>query len=191
MAYQPQSLLQKEKLDVVLYHLDKTNDVDGDVIEIGCYQGGTLLQMHLVTPHRKHVIGYDTFEGLPEPTFHDKDVKDPHAKGDFSDTNYRQLMEYFSPFGVEIVKCHFPFGVSNRPISFCHLDVDFFKSTWDSLLFLNDNLSPGGRIVVDDYDWPRTPGVKKAVDQLVFSGMFAVISKTKECQVVLRRINEQ
>lgn len=184
MSYQPKCLLGKEKLDFVLKHLQATQSVDGDVIEVGCYQGGTLFFMNEMTPARKRVVGYDTFQGLPEPLALDLTGPDKHSRGDFADTNFNEVMRHFSPLGVEIVQAHFPVGVSQRPISFAHVDVDFFKSTWDSLLYLRDNLVPGGRIVCDDYGWPKTPGVKKAVDQALISKLFNFIEAAKN-QIVL------
>ena len=49
-------------------------------------------------------------------------------------------------------------------VSFAYLDFDFYQPTLDGLNYLNNVLSVGGIIIVDDYDFFST-GVKTSVDE--------------------------
>ena len=44
-----------------------------------------------------------------------------------------------------------------------HVDVDLYEPTRDSFRFFFERLSPGGRIVCDDYSWE---GARKAVREV-------------------------
>ena len=49
-------------------------------------------------------------------------------------------------------------------VSFAYLDFDFYQPTLDGLNYLNNVLSLGGIIIVDDYDFFST-GVKTSVEE--------------------------
>ena len=165
----------------------KTMDVNGVWIEIGIYKGGTLLEMSKRSRGKKTIIGYDTFNGLPSPKAVDLTGPAGHDKGDFGDIDFSEMTEFFRQHHVAIVKGVFPFCAYQRDISFAHLDVDFYESTRASLIYLSRNLAEGGRVVVDDYKWPKTPGVAMAVDECISEFKLKVLDKSQQFQIVLGR----
>ena len=50
-------------------------------------------------------------------------------------------------------------------ISFAFLDGDYYNSICDSFKLINNKLSPGAIIIVDDYTNESLPGARKAVDE--------------------------
>jgi len=196
IEWSPKSHLSKEKLDFLLKHfLSVPYDVLdlGFVIEVGIYEGGTLLEM--VRHRRTHnFIGYDTFVGLPSLTEQDRNTDEPHNLGDFSVSSDREhfmcdamerMQLYFATQGAVSIFCReFPINVGDYPISFAHVDVDLYHSTSESLKYLARNMIKGGKVVVDDYGWQRTPGVEIAVDS-VDSADFKVIDRSEWHQIVL------
>src|SRR5690606_15518579 len=44
--------------------------------------------------------------------------------------------------------------------AFVHLDADYYQSTKDAISYFRSRMALGGIILLDDYGWPKTPGVK-------------------------------
>jgi predicted O-methyltransferase YrrM len=60
-------------------------------------------------------------------------------------------------------------------LSLIRLDGDMYASTWDALSALYAKLSPGGFLIVDDYNsWPTC---KQAVDE--YRGKFGIVEEIK------------
>jgi O-methyltransferase len=55
-------------------------------------------------------------------------------------------------------------GLEDETFAFVHLDADLYQSTLDGLNFFYPRLSPGGCIIVHDYNH-NWEGVTKAVDE--------------------------
>lgn len=139
--------------------------VPGDFIETGAWRGGTtifmraLLKAHGVTSRKVWVA--DSFEGLPRP-------KDSEDGVDLSEVDYlkvslEQVKENFQKFDlldeqVEFVKGWFCDSLPNAEVerlAILRLDGDLYSSTMDSLNNLYHKVSPGGYVIVDDYNsWP-------------------------------------
>lgn len=167
------TLLGDVKLNWIKKKLRETKDVPGDVIEVGVYQGGCLYEMYKIVRDEwsqgKTVFGYDTFEGLPNES--EKDEGTTLKQNQFYASLY-EVTENLAKNGVSVlspnskirlIKGMYPHTNLTLSISFAHLDVDFYQSTFDSLMFIGHRLSPGGIIVCDDYNYYETPGVTKAV----------------------------
>ena len=54
------------------------NNIEGDVVETGVYKGGNLILskkiLNKFNINSKKIYGYDTFEGMTQPTANDKDI---------------------------------------------------------------------------------------------------------------------
>jgi O-methyltransferase len=153
------------------------DEIPGDFIETGVWRGGSVILMRAVL--RTHGITNrtvwcaDSFEGMPVPKETDKQISDT---ADFSDRAYltvteEQVQRNFSRFGlldkqVKFLKGWFCDSLPNAPIeklALLRLDGDLYESTMDALTHLYDKVSPGGYVIVDDYNsWV---GCHQAVDE--------------------------
>jgi O-methyltransferase len=179
------TLMTPSKMKFLRAQLALTKDVPGAIIEVGVYKGGTLLQIAKdVSGWNKQIVGYDTFTGLPDVTL--GDAGGAHSKGDFADTTVGEVSRAVRGHGVTLVEGHYPDTSLYAPVSFCHMDIDLFEPTVKALRYLAEpgNLSPGALIVMDDYRWPSTPGIERAVTELA---ALYKITDTNEFQVTLER----
>jgi hypothetical protein len=171
---------------------EKTQDLPGDIVEIGVSRGVSLFTWHKFleifspTDTSKKVIGIDSFEGLQ--SFHLKDGK--------TDPSVGKCIEGWSAGKVEdevdqLAAWHNADNViarervvlkkgrvedvlgqlmEDRPgmrISLLHLDVDLYEPTLYALRKLWDLVVPGGVIVLDEYGLPPWGGEASAVDEFL------------------------
>ena len=143
------------------------NQIKGDVVEVGVYKGGTakILADILVD---SSIFLFDTFEGLPDTNTFDN----VHAKGDFNDITYQEIVDYFNIYNnVTVHKGVFPRQNSeileNRMFKFVHLDVDIYDSYKECLNFFNNKIVSGGIMLFDDYGAHTCLGSKKAIDEFI------------------------
>lgn len=124
----------------------------GTMIEAGTFRGGGAL--HLANACRdRPLYVFDTFEGFGQLTPGLDDIFDPAW---FRDTTREHVERLFRTAGREatIVQGVFPesaTGLELGPVAFCHLDVDLYEATRDSLSFLAGRLAPRSLIVLDDF----------------------------------------
>ena len=152
-----------------LYQLLQNSPPEGDVAELGVYNGGSarLLAKTLEKYHSgKNLFLFDTFEGLP---FHD-DKLDMHKSGDLQSNKFEEVKEYLNDCKNAIFyKGLFADTlqiVKNNIFSFVHIDADLYSSITECVEFFYPRLIKGGIIIFDDYGFVSCPGAKKAVDNL-------------------------
>jgi len=78
-------------------------DVEGNIVECGVgYGENFLILTRLVRLERKgrNIWGFDSFEGFPEPTIHDKSPRNP-KKGDWGNTSKERILNYLTQYGIE------------------------------------------------------------------------------------------
>ncbi len=148
-----------------------TENIEGDIIELGSFKGGTATVMaHFLdyTGSRKSFYVCDSFEGHP---YDDKTGTD--RKGRFHDTNISYVTEKFKKFGVgdriRVVKGRFedslPSHVDGEKFSFAFVDCDLYQSTKYVLDFLLPRMGKGSIIAFHDYGSARF-GLTNAVHEL-------------------------
>ena len=162
--------------EMILRELAKTTDIDGDVVEFGCYEGDTsvVLARAIKDSPEKWLWLYDSFEGLPE-----KSAEDRTALGrDFRagelraspETVMHKFKKYLLPDPV-IKKAWFneldPDADLPSKISFALLDGDFYESIKTSLALVVPKMSPGAIIMVHDFRNAALPGSAKAVNEFL------------------------
>jgi len=165
----------------------KENSIKGDLVECGVWRGGNLvLFKKLIDQYKldKSIFAFDTFEGMPEPTGDDYDLKNIKAQQIYDNYKNKDIKWCYSTleevkknilkFYPEINKS-FKFiegkventlkNPENLPneISLLRLDTDFYESTKVELEILYPKLSQGGVLIIDDYG--HWKGSKKAVDE--------------------------
>jgi O-methyltransferase len=141
--------------------------LEGDTIECGVYHGGVSgLIASMIAGWKKTHFVCDSFIGLPDRGVYDNH----HKRGDFADTSCPQIREGLSRLGVApwtyIAEGWFSDTLSNLPADkfcFAHIDCDLYDSTLQCLSYIYPRLSSGGWMVIDDYTWEHTEGVKQAV----------------------------
>lgn len=183
----PPSEMANVEARMNLFHLLEqvvSNDVPGDVVDLGCNAGdSTIVMQKLVSvlAPDKQVHAYDSFEGLPE--IKGSDAEDGvYAKGymQASDDLFRWK---FKKLGLPLPHIHkgwfeetIPSELPER-VSFALFDGDLYESTMHLLKHVYPRMSPGaiGMIAVyyDETVFPRkglsggykSPGVKRATDE--------------------------
>lgn len=137
-------------------------NVEGDFVECGVWRGGSSMYAKAalnLLGSDKHVWLCDSFEGMPVQK--DVDKVDPALAGHpILIADLPSVKGNFERFGLLDDKVHFVKGwfsesLPTAPIekiSILRLDGDYYSSTMDALQALYDKVSPGGYVIVDDYN---------------------------------------
>lgn len=142
-----------------------TQDLEGDMVEFGCFQGHTARILACMLPNKKMYV-YDSFEGSP--------VNDENKVAGLCETSFESFKETFEneKLPLPIVKIGFFEHLTDKDIPekicFAHLDANLYISTIDPLRLIYDRMAKGGIILIDDCpDCPgiRCPGVQRACDE--------------------------
>lgn len=152
--------------------------IPGAVAELGVYRGDTAWQLNALFPNRKLYL-FDTFEG-----FDVRDVEREHAEagpaeggrsahaqtGRFSDTSAEAVLRRMPhPEHVIVRQGFFPetavYEEGGPAFAFVSLDPDLYAPVLEGLRYFYPRMSPGGMIVVHDYDNKQFEGVKRAVQE--------------------------
>lgn len=112
-------------------------------------------------------IGFDSFEGVAEPTEADRMANGRHFwfRGKLNrcrETAYQLLRDFDR---CQLVKGWIPetFGpFAERTFRFVHIDVDLHDATRDSLAFFYPRMTRGGIFLFDDHGFVNCPGARKA-----------------------------
>jgi hypothetical protein len=160
--------------------------VEGDLIETGAWRGGATIFMRAVLKaygvDDRVVWVADSFRGLPDSATADEgDAED--AAVDVGNLNDGGPMGLALAVPLDRVKANFAkFGLLDEQVRFLEgwfdetlpaapieklailrLDGDLYGSTMDALRALYSKVSPGGFVIVDDYQsWPQC---RRAVDE--------------------------
>lgn len=176
-----QSLLSNDRIANLIKYSNHCKDLGGYIFEAGVYAGGSLEILAMYNPG-VNILAVDSFEGLPKVT----DGKDFHREGDFNEVNFYSIAGYFKMIypAVRIVKGWIPavfdYFDENTFLSFCHIDLDIYKSVMDALEFCLPRLLTKGMILLDDYNCKSTPGCKSAIDDYFAANPDIVISHRGE-----------
>lgn len=155
-------------------------DIPGNFVECGVARGGTTLMLALVikkySKRPRHHFGFDSFEGMPEPTIHDTQngiqANDTGWGSGTCSGNIERIMQVAHQLEVAdlitLVPGYFEDTLGDwhndvGRIAFLHLDADWYTSTMTILDNFYERVIPGGYMQFDDYAcWD---GCKKAVDE--------------------------
>jgi O-methyltransferase len=146
--------------------------VPGDLVEAGVWRGGAAILMRAVLVARndesRRVWVCDSFAGLPEPDT-DRFPIDESLRLDPDSSD--NLMRGTLAVSVDTVKANFAhYGLLDDRVCFVEgwfkdtlptapidevavlrVDGDLYESTMDVLTNLEDRVSPGGYVIIDDY----------------------------------------
>jgi O-methyltransferase len=152
------------------------NNVEGDVMELGVWRGGTTIFMRAMLKElnstNRNVWVADSFEGLPRPDKkkYPADKNDKHFLFRELAVSLEDVKHNFEKYEllddrVKFLKGWFKDTLPTAPIqklAVLRLDGDMYESTMDGLVNLYPKLSKGGFLIVDD--WGAIPACKKAVE---------------------------
>ena len=167
----------------ILKYLYTAMEVEGDICEFGVAAGATsALLANEIRSTSRHIWLFDSFAGLPEPTESDQIVNTRDWIGAMCFPRFvveKRLREIgFPQDRVHIVAGFFPQSAKrNAPdrVCFAYVDFDLYRPIRDALEFVDQRMSKGGMIVVDNYGDPVFPGAQKAVDDFVSGGGFDIL----------------
>lgn len=160
--------------------------VPGLFIEAGCALGGSAIVLARAKATGREFRLYDAFGMIPPPS--DKDDADVHARyevikngqssgigGDlyygYTENLQAVVSENLTRHGrppqtnnIKLIKGYFEDTLRiTEPVALAHIDCDWYASVMTCLLQIEPRLSPGGKLIFDDYyDWS---GCRNAVDE--------------------------
>jgi O-methyltransferase len=161
-------MIGEDAIQTILKCLEETNDIPGEVVELGCNIGTTSVFIQSATNKPFHV--YDSFEGLPDKTLQDQNQTDRQFTKGQCATSEEQFRATFKQFDLPLPIIHIGwFKDAEYPcqISFAFFDGDFYSSIMDSWEKVYPRLVPGAIVCVHDYGWDVLPGVKRACDDFL------------------------
>jgi hypothetical protein len=156
----------------------RINNIDGDFVECGVWQGGNILGIISYLSHHnilRNVWLYDTFNGIINPSIHDVDFANNSAYNWIGKCDAKlELVKnivYKPKYPKELIRfvegdiCETLLDNNNVPskIALLRLDTDWYESTKKELEVLHPKVSKGGITIIDDYG--HWKGCKKAVDE--------------------------
>ena len=150
--------------------------IEGDFLEAGVWRGGCSIFMRAGLAawedNQRNVWVCDSFSGMPDST-HEADKS--YAMGasllPFLAVSLEEVKEAFRRFSLLDGQVRFVAGwfsqslsqVSSKRLAILRVDADLYSSTTDVLQALYHKVSPGGWIIIDDYN--ILPPCREAVDE--------------------------
>lgn len=184
----PYTMTSPQRLAALVDAIDyiERRGIAGDVVECGVWKGGSTMAAALALAERgtttRELFLYDTFEGMSEPTEHDREAHSgTSADSMLAAADKDELVWCYA--GIDDVKAnvaqtgypaerlHFVQGKVEESIpgtmpgtiALLRLDTDWYESTRHELEHLFPLLAPGGVLIIDDYG--HWEGARKAVDE--------------------------
>ncbi len=179
------------------------NKIEGDIVECGVWKGGSMMAVAETLKYCKNFARnlylYDTFEGMSEPTEHDKTFYGEAAKKLLEENTEKEKNPIWAYSSLEAVRqamnsTNYPEdkikyikgkveetipGNIPSKIALLRLDTDWYKSTYHEMTYLFPLLTVGGILILDDYG--HWQGARKAVDEYF---------EKKPTRIFLGRIDE-
>lgn len=146
----------------------KNNNVPGVFAELGVYKGESAQILHLMESSRIFHL-FDTFGGFTERDLRQETgLAGSYSTRSFADTSLEAVK---TKLGHEDIfrfhKGYFPStteGLENETFALVNMDADLYNPTKAGLEFFYPRLSPGGVIIIHDYNY-KWEGLKRAVDE--------------------------
>ena len=157
-------------------------DLDGEVAECGAFQGLSSYlfcnYLRLASPDfngRGYHI-FDSFEGLSQPGAEDYVSAKTGVANNFDAQRagaFRGSLETVKATLSDFPEIQYHRGwipesfaaIQEKNYKFVHLDLDLYEPIKGSVEYFYPRMVKGGVIVIDEYDIPRWPGARKAVDE--------------------------
>ena len=197
-------LIRRWTLIKSLHYINKKKLI-GDIVECGIWRGGNLflakkIQDKYPKELKRKLYGFDTFEGMPKPSFYDgvkinevyknfKNKNEPWTKASLEDvknsTNlfFSDVDDFYFIKGMVEDTLKDKKNLPNK-ISLLRLDTDLYESTKIELNILYPLLVENGILIIDDYG--DFPGCRKAVDEYFLDKNVLMTSVDKSCRLIVK-----
>ena len=160
------TLLDEPRAYTLWYFSKFLRNVDGDIYDIGSMKGGAGIIMSKANQNIKTKTFFiDTFDGFAI-------TSGQHKKNEIF--NYNKIdelnnnLENFNIQKFAIVKTRFPNNFKiKKKIKLCHLDINIFKDTVKSFMFLDKFMAVNGVIVFDDYGIFKVDDILHSVKKIL------------------------
>ena len=162
----------------------ETKDIPGDIVECGVGSGSSIIflkSLQRETKDNRKMWGFDSFEGFPKGSNKDSEEFRDHGRPSYAKyTTLDYVLNNCKKSGlsndeidsIKLIKGWIPNSLDsydNSSISLLNVDVDLYQSTKDCLNKFWLLMSPGGVVMLDEYNLPddvlKWPGAKIAVDE--------------------------
>jgi len=180
--------LTEEKLESIARTIRQIErkQLPGMMIEAGCALGGSTILIASVKSRSRPLSVYDVFGVIPPPTEKDGDdtwrryaiIKAGESEGiggdryyGYRDDLYEAVRRNLREFGIDESEDHVSLfrGLLRKtmqihePVSFAHIDVDWYEPVRTSLHRIVPRLVLGGSVILDDHHaWL---GARRATDE--------------------------
>jgi O-methyltransferase len=140
--------------------------IDGAMAEVGVWRGEMSAFLHRLAPSRRLYL-FDTFSGFPKG-----DLPTGAEDTRFRDTSVEAVRRRVGPSPNVTLKPGYVPDIlgeaADQRFALVLLDLDLFEPTRASLEFFYPRLSPGGYLIVHDYNNPESGwACKRAFDQFL------------------------
>lgn len=142
------------------------NEITGDLLELGVYEGFSLVFFDKFLNKEKKIIGIDTFEGLPHDSVDvslGKRSVDVWVKGEFKNTSTLKVQENLKKYKcreASLIQGVFSnldvkkkLNSISKHISVVHIDCDLRDSAYDALELIKEYLNNKKTIFILFDDW--------------------------------------
>jgi len=159
----------------------RRDGVPGDFAELGVYKGESAKILNLMDASRTFHL-YDTFEGFKEEDLQGETGEAAtYSTRNFADTSLEAVKRYLGNSNrfvyhpgrfQELAEAPTPESpppigggdLGEGAVALVNIDVDLYTPTKAGLEYFYPLLSPGGVIIIHDYNH-KWPGIKKAADE--------------------------
>ena len=145
--------------------------IEGDIAELGVYQGETARLLHLMAPERSLHL-FDTFGGFTSTDLQaESGEAATYTTKNFADTSISKVLKKVGgdPGKISIHAWYFPQSASEcgeLRYALVSIDVDLYIPTKAGLEYFYPRLSAGGVILIHDYNH-KWEGLQRAVDEFL------------------------
>lgn len=148
----------------------KKQTIPGAFAELGVYQGESARLLYLMDPSRRFYL-FDTFEGFPAEDLRcEQRQAATYTARHFANTSVSRVLKRIGGNDrIVVIPGYFPDSVKSmkaEQFALVNLDADLYNPTKAGLEYFFPRLTPGGVILVHDYN-PKWSGVIRAVDEFL------------------------
>jgi len=185
----PYTLTSEERIAALLNAVGYVTErkIPGALAECGVWRGGSMMAVALALIYHgdlnRDLYLYDTFDGMVEPTNHDKSLdaqcaqsrfeRSPAGTGGWCRSPIEDVRTNMLSTGYPKEKVHLIEGrvedtlPAIRPdrLALLRLDTDWYESTRHELVHLFPLLDPRSPLIIDDYG--HWQGARTAVDEYI------------------------